>query len=395
MSLPQLYLKANADRRLRRGHLWIYSNEVDTGRSPLQGFTVGEQAVVLSARDKVLGVAFVNPNNLICGRLVSRTDSPLNRKRLVKKLRSALDLREALYSDQSYRLVFGDSDFLPGLVVDRFGDHCVAQIGSAGMEGLRDELVTALDEVLSPKGILLKNNGTVRQLESLPEYVEAVQGDVPEFVSLVENGVKLQAPVWQGQKTGWFYDHRDNRRHLLPLVKGKRVLDVFSYAGAWSVQCLAAGASEVHAVDASGDALDWAQANAELNGLGDQFTTWEGRAADVLKALLSEGEKFDVVILDPPAFIKRRKDKKQGEKAYYHINQLGMRLVADGGYLVSASCSMHLAKEDLREVVRSAARHVDRDAQIIHSGGQGGDHPIVPAIPETDYLKSELVRICL
>ncbi|MFL0797569.1 MAG: class I SAM-dependent rRNA methyltransferase [Cellvibrionaceae bacterium] len=393
MSLPVLYLKKNADRRLRRGHLWIYSNEVDTSRSPLVQFALGEQVLIASSAGKTLGVAFINPNNLICGRLVSRTERPLNRKGLVKRLQSALSLRDALYSDNSYRLVFGDSDNLPGLVVDRFGDHCVVQIGSAGMESMKDDLMSALDEVLSPKGVLLKNNGTVRKLEDLPEYVEEGLGEVPEFVPLVENGVSLEAPVWQGQKTGWFYDHRDNRQQLLSLVKGKRVLDVFSYAGAWSVQCLAAGASEVHAVDASGAALDWAQRNAEINHAGERLHTWGGNAADVLKAMLAEGERFDVVILDPPAFIKRRKDKKQGEKAYYQINQLGMRLVEQGGFLVSASCSMHLPKEDLREIVRSAARHVDREAQIIHSGGQGADHPILPAIPETDYLKSELVRV--
>ncbi len=393
MTLPVLHLKKNADRRLRRGHLWIYSNEVDTARSPLPQFTLGEQVMVASSGGKILGVAFINPNNLICGRLVSRTEQALNRKGLVKRLRSALSLRDGLYSDNSYRLVFGDSDNLPGLVVDRFGDHCVVQIGSAGMESMKDDLLSALDEVLSPKGVLLKNNGTVRQLESLPEYVEEGFGEVPEFVHLVENGVSLQAPVWQGQKTGWFYDHRDNRRQLLPLVKDKRVLDVFSYVGAWSVQCLAAGAREVHAVDASADALDWAQRNAEHNNVGERFHTWEGKASEALKAMIADGEKFDVVILDPPAFIKRRKDKKQGEKAYYQINQLGMRLVEREGFLVSASCSMHLPKEDLREVVRSAARHVDREAQIIHSGGQGADHPILPAIPETDYLKSELVRI--
>lgn len=392
--LPRLRLKANEERRLREGHAWVYSNEVDTAVTPLKAFAPGDQAVLEDSKGKPLGIVIVNPNTLICARLVNRDVAhPLTVSLLVHRLQIALSLRETWYPEPFYRLVYGDSDGLPGLVVDRFGDHLVVQISTAGMERVKGELVDALVKVLKPQGILLKNDGKMRQVEGLDSYVEVVFGEVPRRIALRENGVAFEAPVFDGQKTGWFYDHREARARLKGLVTGKRVLDVFSYIGGWGVQAAAFGAAEVHCVDASEKALDQVMRNAALNGVEDRVHTLQGDAFEALQALKQEGARFDVVIMDPPAFITRRKDHKAGLQAYRRANELAMRLLSRDGLLVSGSCSMHLAREELVDVLRASARHIDRTAQIVHHGHQGADHPIHPAIPETEYLKSVFARV--
>ena len=396
MDLPLLYLKPQADRRIKLGHLWIYSNEVDTERSPLKSFSMGQQVLVASSAGKPLGVALMNPNALICGRLVNRDPQhPLNKSLLVHRIKQALALRELAFREPYYRLVYGDSDLLPGLVVDRFGDYLVVQIASAGMELVKDEIVEALVQVIKPTGVLLANEHSARSLENLPEYTQVAYGQVPESVELIENGARFLAPVQAGQKTGWFYDHRVNRAQLQQYVAGKRVLDVFSYIGGWGIQAAVAGASEVFCVDVSAGATDAVLANAQLNGVEDRVVAIQGKAIDVLKQLIQDQERFDVVVLDPPAFIKKRKDQKAGEAAYRHINELGMRLLGRDGLLVSGSCSMHLGKDTLLDIVRAAGRHLDRQVQIIGQGGQGPDHPVHPAIPETDYLKAVFARVFL
>lgn len=392
--MAHLILKPKADRRLRSGHLWIYSNEVDVSKTPLQQFMLGQQVDVLDHKHKPLGTAMVNPQQLICGRLVSRrAETPLTADDLVLRLRRALDSRERLFAAHCYRWVYGDSDGLPGLVIDRFGDTVVVQVSLAGMELLLEPLLDAINQVQPGLNILLKNDGKMRQIEGLEEYVRVAQGDVPELVPLQENGVDFVAPVWNGQKTGWFYDHRLNRARAAALCKGKRVLDLFSYVGGWGIQAGAAGASEVVCVDASAQALDLVHEQAKLNNIADRVSTIKGDAFQALKQLNEDGERFDVVILDPPAFITRRKDIKSGELAYQRANHLAMRLVQDTGYLVSASCSMHLQRNCLVDIVNDACRKNGRHGQILEQGGQGGDHPIHPAIAETDYLKSIIVGV--
>lgn len=394
MTLPRLRLKASEERRLREGHLWIFSNEVDVAATPLKNFEVGDQAVVEDKNGKPLGVAIVNPNALICGRLVSRDEKlELNKSLLVHRLQVALSLREACFKAPYYRLVYGDSDFLPGLVIERFGDTCVVQISAAGMERVKDAIVEALTKVLKPANIIFKNNGKMRAVEGLESYVQAVHGEVPEFLPLEENGVKFLAPVRDGQKTGWFFDHRDSRAWLKDHVAGKRVLDVFSYVGGWGVQAAAFGAAEVLCVDSSGAALDLVDQNAALNGVDERVATMEGDAFAAMTELKNSGEKFDIVILDPPAFIAKRKDHKNGLAAYRRANDLAMRLVSKDGLLVSGSCSLHLSRPELVDTLRASSRHLDRNLQIIHHGHQGADHPIHPAIPETEYLKAIMARV--
>ncbi|OHC45584.1 MAG: SAM-dependent methyltransferase, partial [Pseudomonadales bacterium RIFCSPLOWO2_02_FULL_63_210] len=327
-------------------------------------------------------------------RLLSRdVKHVLDKSLLVHRINVALSLRERLFEQPCYRLVFGDSDLLPGLVVDRFFDILVVQLASATMERHKDEVLAALIQVIKPSGILLKNDSAARDAEGLERYVETAFGVVPEWVALEENGVKFEAPVIEGQKTGWFFDHRMNRARLAPYVKGKRVLDLFSYIGGWGVQAAAFGATEVMCVDASAFALDGVERNAALNGLSEKVACIEGDVFAALKELKSAEERFDVVIADPPAFIKRKKDLKNGEAAYRRLNEAAMRLLNKDGILVSASCSMHLPEDDLQNILLTSARHLDRNIQLLERGAQGPDHPVHPAIAETRYIKSLTCRL--
>lgn len=393
MTLPILRLRAKEDKRLRQGHIWIYSNEVDTKATPLKSFTSGEQVIVQSSQGKNLGVAYINPNSLICARLLSRRAKLFGRGQIMQKIEMALALREACFDQPYYRLVYGDSDGLPGLVIDRFGDYFVAQISTAGMEAMKSQIQGALTRIFDMKGLLWKNDGKMRVQEGLEEYVEVAEGEMPKMVPMIENQTQFEVPVWDGQKTGWFYDHRLNRERINRHVKGKRVLDICSYAGGWGVQAATAGAEHVTCVDISKQALDWVEHNAKLNGVENAVSCIQGDAFTVMEKLIEEGQMFDVVILDPPAFIPKRKDIPAGERAYQKLNQQGMRLLGADGFLLSASCSMHLSESSLENMLMQAGRHLDRHVQIIERGSQGPDHPVHPAIHETRYIKSLMCRV--
>lgn len=391
LPIPELRLKRGEDRRLTAGHLWVFSNEVDTDATPLTAFAPGDLVQVINDRGRFLGHAYVNPRSLICARIMSRdAQYPIGKSLIVHRLQVALSLRRRLYEQPYYRLVYGESDGLPGLVVDRYGDVLVAQIGTAGMERLKPEIAAALAKVVQPAALLWKNDSGARELEGLPKYVETGAGTVPETVELIENGLRFVVPLAEGQKTGWFFDHAGNRSTFLKYVAGARVLDVFSYLGAWGLAAARHGAADVTCVDASVQALAWLARNATLNEL--KVETLKGDAFDVLEALHAERRRFDVVVLDPPAFVKRRKDLPKGQAAYRRLNQLGMQLLDRDGVLVSCSCSYHLSGEDLLAAIQKAARHVERFVQVLESGGQAGDHPVHPAIPETRYLKAFFCR---
>ncbi len=389
-----LRLRKNEDRRLRAGHLWIYSNEVDVVTTPLRDFQPGQPVTIQASNGKFLGTGYVNPNVLLCARLVSRDPNhPLSPSLLVHRLNVALSLRERLYEKPFYRLVYGEGDGLPGLVVDRYGDVCVVQVTTAGMERLKDDLLAALQKVLKPVAVLWRNDSPTRELEGLERAVADAAGAVPETVEIEEDGLRFQVAPRTGQKTGWFYDQRDNRARLDRYVQGQRVLDVFSYVGAWGVRAAARGAREVLCVDSSATALEQLTANAAFNGVGAQVHAQRGDAFEVLKALRETRERFDVVIVDPPAFVKRRKDFKEGALAYRRLNEMAMQVLERDGILVSCSCSQLLTRETLTQTLLQGARHLDRNLVILEQGQQGPDHPVHPAIPETDYLKVILARV--
>lgn len=391
--LYTIRLKKNEERRIKSGHLWVYSNEIDITQTPVKDLAPGDLVRVETHSKQHLGIAYINPQSLISARIISRGQSTLNRKLLKRRIQQALSLRQNLFAQPYYRLVYGESDLLPGLVVDRFGDHLSVQISTWGMEKITADIIDTLDEVLKPQSILLRNDSNARSLEKLPEQVEVALGEPPQEVTLIENGISFIAPLHTGQKTGWFYDQRPNRAWLKGLVEGKRVLDVFSYIGAFGIQALGFGAKEVWCADASEFALDMAEKNAALNQASDRLTTLQGDAFKTLKALKDNDERFDVVIVDPPAFIKRKKDMKEGTNAYRRINELAMRLLDRDGLLVAGSCSMHLGRGSLHDILRASGRHLDRHVQILAEGMQGPDHPEHPSIPETRYLKAFLARV--
>lgn len=390
--LPALRLKRGEDRRLSAGHLWVFSNEVDTHRTALTALAPGSHVRIVSDRDKFLGYAYVNPHALICARILSRDAGHAPSKSLlVHRLQVAQALRRSLYDKPYYRCVFGESDGLPGLVLDRFGDIIVGQISTLGMEFMRAEIEAAINKVFAPAALVWKNDSSARDLEGLPHYTQTAFGEASDTMVVEEGGVTFQAPLGTGQKTGWFFDQAANRLALRKYVGAARVLDVFSYVGAWGLGALRAGATEATCVDSSSAALALLEASATQNGLKPSII--RGDAFEVLESLQQQGRRFDVVVVDPPAFIKRKKDIPKGEAAYKRLNQLAMRLLERDGILVSCSCSYHLSTQALFEAIQRAARHLNRFAQIVEIGGQSPDHPIHPAIPETRYLKAVVVRV--
>lgn len=392
-ALPTLLLRKGEDRRLRGGHMWVFSNEVDIARTPLTGFSAGQAVRIADAGGKVIGTGYVNPNTLISARLVDRTAHALDRSLIVHRLNVALSLREKLYAEPYYRLVFGESDGLPGLVLDRLGDLIVGQIASAGMEQLRGEIEAAVAKVFGNHALVWKNAGSVRRLEALPEYVDLGIGAHEGRARVREGGLDFDIDPMGGQKTGWFFDQHANRDRLAPYVKGARVLDVFSYVGAWGLRAAGFGASEVTCVDASKTAVEAVRHNAGLNGMADRVSAIEADAFDFLKAARQERKRWDVVILDPPAFVKRKKDFKEGALAYRRINEMAMQVLERDGILVTCSCSHHMSRQSLQEAIIGGARHLDRQVQILEQLQQGPDHPVHAAIPETDYLKGFICRV--
>ena len=389
MAHPELYLKKNEDKRLRKGHLWVFSNEIDTKRTPLDSFESGDLVVIKDSTGKVMGSAYINPNTLICARIISRKHNmKMGGNFFTYRISHALKVREQFFDQPFYRLVFGESDGLAGLVIDRFGSVFSVQITTAGMEKQKQILITTLVELFDPQAIILKNDNGQRKLENLSLEDEVVYGVMPEPLIIEENGAKFQLNALDGQKTGWFYDHRDSRARFAKLAKNQRVLDLFSYSGAWGIPAAMAGASEVTCVDSSESALVMAQKSAELNGVQENMQFVRSDVFEYLKQARENSEKFDLIILDPPALVKRKKDFKAGYEAYRRLNHLALQVLNKEGVLVSASCSHHLTKANLHEILRSSARHIDRHLVFFATGSQGTDHPVHPAIPETEYLKT-------
>jgi 23S rRNA (cytosine1962-C5)-methyltransferase len=388
-----LILKKGEERRLLAGHLWIYSNEIDTARSPLKAYEPGQPVEVLSQRGRWLAHAYVNPHSLIAARVTSRQRAcPLDRAELVRRLQAAADLRGRLYRSPCFRWVYGESDALPGLVVDRYGTIAVVQINTAGMERWRGEIVVALQSIGNLSGVLLRCDGESRALEHLPSYVETGYGNVPAEVEIEENGIPFLVPLAAGQKTGWFYDQADNRLRARPLLNSATVVDAFCYAGGWGVNAALAGAARVICVDSSESALDYARRNAERNGVAARMTFLRGDVAEVLRGFAGK-ETPGTIVLDPPAFVKRKKDLDAGAAAYQRLNELALALLPGGGFLVSCSCSQHVDRDAFLRLLQKASQRAGSDLRLLCEGGQSPDHPVHPAMPETRYLKALFLQL--
>lgn len=393
MSLPRLRIKKREQQRLRDGHLWVYSNEVETQVTPLKAIS-GHLVHLEDHRGQFIGTASFNPQSLICARVLSSNDiTLLDQAFFYSKIQAALALREAIFGQPYYRLVFGEGDFLPGVVIDRFNDILVVQISTQAIEQAKPELVRALQEIFGQAiKILFKNDGKGRHIEQLPEYTEHV-GAAFDEIALIENGVAFKAPV-DGQKTGWFFDHRDGRQWLNACVQGKSVLDMFSYIGGWGIQAAKYGASQVTCVDASQKAIDQITVNAQLNELNNVKTICAD-AFDYLKTELKaqDSRTYDVIVLDPPALIQKRRDFEQGRQAYFVLNENALKRINDGGIFISASCSLHMTSDELLKIVQQVARRQNKQLQLIHQARPAADHPRLLSMPEADYLKCFIFKV--
>ena len=391
--MTPLYLKKGEERRLRTGHPWVYNNEIDVGRARLRGLPPGEPVELRDHRGEPLASAYANPHSLIAARIVSREPGVrLERGLLAERLAAADALRRREFDAPWYRMVFAESDALPGLIVDRYGDVAVAQINTAGMERVRDDVVALLRSEFGFRTVVLRNDTPARALEGLEASTEVVGDPIGETITVEEGGAVFEAAPLSGQKTGWYYDHRANRARLAARVAGRRVLDLYSYTGAWGIQCALGGASEVRCIDSSANAIELVERNAARNGVADRVRAERSDAVRALKALRSAGERFDVVVLDPPAFIRRRKDRTKGFEAYRRANGLAVQLLAPGGSLVSASCSAHLERAKHLEIIARVSHPFGLHPRVVAEGGQDRDHPMHPALPETGYLRAFFVE---
>ncbi len=390
---PAIAFQPERHRRLMAGHPWAYSNELAL-TPEAKALEPGSLITVSTADGQPIGTAMFNPRPLVSARLITReVGVAIDRAFLAARLVRALALRGLQYDAPFYRLIHAEADGLPGLVIDRFGDVLVMQLNSAGIDRLREPLLAACGDVLAPRAIVLRNDTPARTGEGLPGEVVVAVGEIAGPIELVENGARFRADLSTGQKTGWFYDQRDNRAAVAQLVAGRRVLDVFAYTGGFGVLAAARGATEVVLVDRSKPALALAQESAELNGVAAHCRTLEGDGFPTLERLAADGESFDVVVADPPAFVKSRKDLAVGIRAYRKLVRLAAALVRPGGFLFVASCSHNVTPEAFAEQVCGGLSRARRSGRILRASGAAPDHPVHPFLPESAYLKALLLQL--
>lgn len=391
MEAPRLILKPREDGRLRGGHLWAFSNELAQVPS---GVDAGAVADLIDARGRFLARGYFNPHSLIAFRVLAPGPEAINAAFFEARLRAARALRETLYPGcRSYRWVYGESDGLPGLLVDRFNDVAVVQAVSAGMERAQDELAAALMRAGALKGVLWRRDSSLRALEGLPvEAPRIAAGSVPETLRIeTENGI-FHVDLMKGQKTGFYFDQRDNRQAASAFAKGKKALDAFCYSGAFGVAAARAGAREVVFADSAHAALEWVDRNVEANDLRVPVTLIEGDVLDLLSRP-APGGPFEWISIDPPAYAKSKKHLPQALKAYEKLNLAAIKAVASGGFVVTSSCSHHVTRELFDAVIGNAASKSGRRVRIVERRGQAKDHPVLPAMPETEYLKCAILHV--
>jgi len=383
-------LRKNQDRRVRGGHPWVFSNEVAEldGQVPDGGLVE-----IHDFRGAFLGIAYYNRHSLICGRVLTRRREPIDAAFFVKRLERARRLRDAaLPGATAVRMVYGESDQLPGLVVDRYGDVLAVQVLTLGMEVRGDLVREALTEILRPAGVMRIADTPLRALEGLPLERDVWWGEVPEPVIVDVEGFQVEANLRSGQKTGLFLDQRLNRRRAEGRARGRRVLDLFAYQGEWALHCLRGGADSVLSVDASAAAIAAAGRNLERNGLTTGATLRQGDVRDILRELERGRERFGLVIVDPPALVKSRGSLAAGARAYREINRAAMSLLEEEGVLITCSCSHHLDDLLFRQVLLESARAAHRPFRVLEWTGEGPDHPQLLAVPETHYLKCAVLQ---
>jgi 23S rRNA (cytosine1962-C5)-methyltransferase len=393
MSAFTIQLKPKHHHRVQNGHPWVFSNEI---ADDIASLPPGGRVVVRNSKGDFLGSGYANPHSLIAVRILSRIPKedidtiPF----FAKRIERALALRTQLYPGRSaYRLVHGEGDGLPGLIIDRYDEHLVLQINTLGMEARKPLLQEAITQTLDCKGAFLCNDTVSREREGLERQRELWFGDMPTPLNIEEYGVHFSIDVQQGQKTGHFFDHAENRRFAGHLSKGKNVLDVYAGTGGWSFQALRQGALSALAVDKSERCCNKIAENAELNGVASKIEVLNAEGKRTLQQLGEDERRFGVVILDPPAFAKSRKTANAAIRGYQHINQLAMRLIEPAGFLFTSSCSYHVQEDRFLSGIREAGQKARRNLTLIRRGEQASDHPILPEVPETRYLKHYVFRV--
>jgi 23S rRNA (cytosine1962-C5)-methyltransferase len=387
---PVLRLRRNQDRRIRAGHPWIFSNEIDAVEGEPENGAVVD---VVDSRGAYLGRGYLNRNSLIAVRLLTRARDPIDPAFFAKRLARAIAYREdVMPGATALRILSSEGDFVPGLTVDRYGDVLVVQITTLGIEQRAEWVKYALTELLEPRAIVLRNDIAVRRLEGLPLETSVWHGELEPPVEIAIDGARYFVDPIAGQKTGFFLDQTYNRRLLDGRVEGKRVLDAFSYSGAWAIEALRRGAESALLLDSSAPALELAHRNLEANELADRAEVHVESAFDALPKMVEAKERFDVAIVDPPALVKSKTKLAEGLKAYRELNRRAMMLLPEGGWLFTCSCSHHVSPEEFLRVLGEAARDARRPFRFVQWGAQSPDHPVLLAAPETSYLKCAVLR---
>ena len=388
--MTRVRLAKNQDRRLRSGHPWVFSNEIaEAEGSP----AAGAEVIVEDHRGVPVGVGLYNPHSLIAVRLYSRRVRPVDEALFRDRIGRALALRTRILPvETAYRLIHGEGDFLPGLVVDRYGDYLCLQSLTAGIEERLETILRVLDEALKPKGMVCRRDASSRTLEGLARMDPLVIGDVPERIDVPYEGLVITVDLRLGQKTGEFLDQRENRKRVAAEAVGKRVLDLYCHTGLFAISCAAAGAKSVLAIDSSGAALDRARENHRRNALTKDILFREASVEEALRVLGREGERFDMIILDPPALVKSRKTLPEGLRKYTTVNASAMRLLAPGGTFATATCSHHVDPPTFLDTLRDAAKMANARFRLVEVRGQSRDHPVLLAARETSYLTMVLAE---
>ncbi len=378
-------------KRLHSGHLWVFSNEIS---EPVRGYEPGSVVEVLDMQENFLGTGYINPSSLIAVRILTHERRQIDREFLRARIMAAVKMRERFFRGRdAVRLVFSEADYLPGLIVDRYAGSIAVQILTLGMDRMKDMLISLLDEILNPDAIVIKNEGRSRDLEGLPRYREVVKGGPRPLPLVHEDGVLLEVDLLEGQKTGYFLDQKENRRMFGGLISGGRGLDLFCYTGPWSLAAAAAGA-EVTGVDESERAVGQAERNASLNNLKGSARFLRGDVFSFAGSEVREGEeRYDFIVLDPPAFVKSSARLKEAVKAYRELNGLCMRLLRRGGLLSTSSCSYHLGRDMFLDMIRDASRDARRSIRLLDLRSQDRDHPVLLSMPETEYLKCAFLLV--
>lgn len=383
-------LKKGFEGKIAEGFPWAYAEEIIESSEALLA-PPGSLVSVENHKGQKLGTGYYNPNSQIALRVLSTGKKPIDKQFFLSRIAHALKARETAFTAPYYRLAHSESDFLPGLLIDRFAEAVIFQVGTAGMEKLQLLWLEAVEELLSPSLMILRNDIAVREREGLKQYVEVIKGTAPELSEVIENDCIYLADLVHGQKTGWFYDHRDNRRLMAERSQGKRVLDVYSHSGGFAQLAAKLGASEVTLVDSSKLALELAGKAAERNGTSAKMRYEPGDAFEVMEKLAARGERYDIVIADPPAFVKQKKDAGAGLKGYEKVSRLAASLLDDNGELFVASCSHHAPRNKFNQAVKAGVKATGKHMRIAAQTGAGADHPRHPLLPQSEYLKGVLL----